>query len=537
MPSGSASKRGRPPKEPKETKSGEFVLQSKNIFLTWPKTEADKKQACEKMLNHLLMLTDRKKTKSIYKKEDIKIMCVQEKHQDGTPHLHMVVSLPERLRVRDKNYFDFVTGKHGNYAPVKISLNHSLAYCAKSDTFPELIGWTLQEIKDIVAKVSRSKMSTADKVAIDLSSGASLPQIAADYPGYYLQHSEKIKKLATFYRTLAERQLKRKYPGALVYSGDHVPTKLFIAWVNSNLFKERPYKTPQLFVYGGTDMRKTSLYRLLKLYCVVYKPTPEMKDFPFNLYDDDLYDLVFIDAFKGNFEIQLLEKFLDGTFVVLNSKNGFYYKTVNKPVLICANWSLEECYRGAIFRHETSIEPLKVRLDCVEVREQPREPSLRNAYYGPFETGCISEPDGTLLWPLVVPHERQLAALGKGLAKPKQAEPDGTVGPPLCVTTSTDQVDLVLRSPPAAEQSTPLVEVTLPPRSSDPPLVVLEPAPALAACSSAPPPPVIAPVAPTDPCDHDYIMGVYPGFYECLECGDITTDASKAKGKNRGFIV
>ena len=130
MPSGSASKRGRPPKEPKETKSGEFVLQSKNIFLTWPKTEADKKQACEKMLNHLLMLTDRKKTKSIYKKEDIKIMCVQEKHQDGTPHLHMVVSLPERLRVRDKNYFDFVTGKHGNYAPVKISLNHSLVYCA-----------------------------------------------------------------------------------------------------------------------------------------------------------------------------------------------------------------------------------------------------------------------------------------------------------------------------------------------------------------------------------------------------------------------
>lgn len=47
------------------------------------------------------------------------LLVAEEKHADGTPHLHCVVKTGKKMNIRDKNYWDEVAGKHGNYENIK----------------------------------------------------------------------------------------------------------------------------------------------------------------------------------------------------------------------------------------------------------------------------------------------------------------------------------------------------------------------------------------------------------------------------------
>lgn len=96
-----------------------FRLQGKNFFLTYPQCPLEKEDAAN-MLKH---------------KADIDYLLIaRESHQDGTPHLHALLTSKKKLSVKNPLFFD-LGSYHGNYQTAK-STDDVRGYILKSDTQP-----------------------------------------------------------------------------------------------------------------------------------------------------------------------------------------------------------------------------------------------------------------------------------------------------------------------------------------------------------------------------------------------------------------
>lgn len=157
-----------------------FRLQAKNFFLTYPQCNEPKEIALEAILQHF--------------EDDINYCVVaHENHQDGTDHLHVVLSLKTKLRVSSPTWFDFVTGKHGNYQtqrnPVK-----NLKYVTKDGDYVSY-GIDVQEWLN----AHNNKQSTKGTlVATRILEGATFDDILEQEPGYVLSNKRKVEDLIEY---------------------------------------------------------------------------------------------------------------------------------------------------------------------------------------------------------------------------------------------------------------------------------------------------------------------------------------------------
>lgn len=79
-----------------------FLLKARHLFLTYPKNDGNKNKLLEMLLNKL------------ENKVVLYAVCSNEKHEDGTNHLHAYVQLREQTCFKNPNCLDF-NGKHGDY--------------------------------------------------------------------------------------------------------------------------------------------------------------------------------------------------------------------------------------------------------------------------------------------------------------------------------------------------------------------------------------------------------------------------------------
>lgn len=77
-------------------------------------------------------------------------------------------------------------------------------------------------------------------------------------------------------------------------------------------------------------------------------------------FDQDLHQAIFFDEFKGQLTIQYLAD-LCNTFTKMNCKFGGYSKTKKVLVIVCSNYTLEECYHQALEKDQKAVEPLLAR--------------------------------------------------------------------------------------------------------------------------------------------------------------------------------
>lgn len=103
--------------------SGRFRMQSRLVFLTYPRCLASKDDLI---------------TASCFKGRKVKaILVAKELHKDGTPHLHAVVEFSKVLQTTDCRFFDFSVNDecyHGCYSSVR-HLSHALRYCKKGGDY------------------------------------------------------------------------------------------------------------------------------------------------------------------------------------------------------------------------------------------------------------------------------------------------------------------------------------------------------------------------------------------------------------------
>lgn len=101
--------------------SSKFRINAKSVFLTYPQCDLTK----ELMMNYLASL----------KHECSYIIVCEEKHEDGSPHLHAVLKFKKKVDIRSESFFD-INGFHPNIQTTK-NINASIQYCKKEKCYLE----------------------------------------------------------------------------------------------------------------------------------------------------------------------------------------------------------------------------------------------------------------------------------------------------------------------------------------------------------------------------------------------------------------
>jgi len=340
-------------------------INARNWFLTYPKCNATKEEVIENI-------------KEFSKKAPIRgAIVAQEKHKDGTDHLHAVIQFTDAYRTRLASVFDVLTagekhteGKHGNYQSAR-NLQAVIDYVHKSDPAPLTYG----EVR--TGRKPSSKETRLDQLVKVIKEGQSLDQAEERDPGSFCQHKRKLEEYQAYLQRKKLRSNLLPKPNSWKFdvsgpSGAIAGAALneigcawqIEKWLNDNLcIAERMFKMPALWLHGPANMNKTSLFRKLgKYYSVYWMPIEEHF---FDDYVDEAYDLVVLDEYKGQHTIQFLNNFIQGGIMSIRKKGTQYLKMKNVPVVILSNFSPEEAYVNA--NKSAGFEALLTRLVVVQI--------------------------------------------------------------------------------------------------------------------------------------------------------------------------
>lgn len=306
-------------------------LRAKRFILTFPQNSTSKETVLERLLLK-------------FPEEVENAIVAQEKHSDGEPHLHCLISFKER-KCLPMNGFDFLADKHGNYQPVH-SFVKSVEYVTKDKDY---VSHNIDPVAFLDKKTPKS-----EKIAKLCQEGKTLSEIDEEHSGFVLNNKRKIQEYIQFQKEKKQREIP-------VEPREYIIDEFFTLKIGTPL----PFRSKQLYLYGEPGIGKTTLIRKLcekhRGFCI-----PTNNDFQH--YDDDLYDFAFIDEFKGQLTVQFLNQFLDGQRLPLNTKGSTTIKNKNIPVIILSNHNLCNVYKS-----ETYIDSLVDRLHIIEVKRSDIE--------------------------------------------------------------------------------------------------------------------------------------------------------------------
>ena len=280
------------------------------------------------------------------------LVC-KEKHADGEPHLHAVISLERRVDITDSRKLDEIAGSHGNYRVVR-SLVAAKKYCEKDGVY-YVVGHLKQgAVKDRVTDVIALRIK---------EDGASYATIANDFPGFALLHGNLIKSFVAE-QTRSQclnRSLKKSWSPIDVQTSWPKSWRQIATWLNANMDCVRPPRKKQLYLWGPSRTSKSSLLKWLSSFFTVFE-IPKLNGFVDGFADD--YEVLYFDEFAGQHPLSWLNRFVEGYSVELNVKGGSVTKKKNHPVIIVSNASLQHWYRAQL---ESILQPLLNRFLSVEV--------------------------------------------------------------------------------------------------------------------------------------------------------------------------
>jgi len=344
---------GRIPKSPPPVVSGSttssragqgsatrFRLNAQVLFLTFPQCATSKELAMENLLKLF---------------PDLEwAIIAQEAHQDGTPHLHLVTRLAKKTNIRNSTLLDTIAGQHGNYQGAK-KLKSVLKYVRKSDNEPLEHGPVPTALDTAALDI---KVPQGELVFEKLMGGVPVREIVSDHPSYAMINLRKIKEMKTY---LSMKTTTIPMIQIHSHSTTSWMTNKIMNWFRLQFQSPRLFKAAQLWLWGPANTRKTSaVLKFLEFKRVYIMPKEEFDDF----YSDDDFDMAFLDEFTpGCRKVEFLKVFLQGGPCAIRQKGSQSMKTKNLPVIICSNFSPEECFSGK------DLEAMLIRLQVEFVAE------------------------------------------------------------------------------------------------------------------------------------------------------------------------
>lgn len=311
--------------------NGNFRLQSKYVLLTFPQCEATKEEALARVRE--------------LASDDLEwaVIC-SEAHQDGSPHLHMVLAHKVRWSTRNPAYFDGIGGKHGDYKPIKRgpgNLVAALKYVCKDGDFLE----HEIDVEMFLKAKAAKKSSKFTVVARMLQEGADVREVDLQNPGFVLQNLQKVQLYVDLQKKLRQEETDRlqRIPYAHPIIGSY-PLSIR-AWLCDNIDVERTLGMKNLWVHGPTGLGKTrfkeQLIERLRVYELPYDSNW------FDGYEDGKYDLVVADEFKGNYTPQIMNKWCGSEWTVFPRRGRApVVKRDRLPVIVLANYSVNASFKN-----------------------------------------------------------------------------------------------------------------------------------------------------------------------------------------------
>lgn len=328
-----------------------FRLNAKNLYLTYPQCDMSPVDAMEFL-------------KLFFGDELLWAVIGTELHEDGNPHLHYVFGLTRKVNYKDPYCLDCLTGQHGNYQGMRSKLD-CIKYCSKDHEYEE---YNIN-VANFLAARKKHKSVKAEEVAKGVMEGQDLVSLNKSYPGFMLMNLAKVKSYQSWFESTNQ---------AAVLDGTDLPIVNPLgltcgevkvrAWLNANMIGKptRNFGARQLFLWGKTNLGKTSLLMLLETKYRVYW-CPMGEDY-YDDYDDKLYDVIILDEFRAQKKLQFMNSFVQGCPMTLRIKNGQVMKRKNLPVIVCANYPLERCYHKVALYNPEVMETLIRRFEVVELK-------------------------------------------------------------------------------------------------------------------------------------------------------------------------
>lgn len=302
-----------------------FRLNAKNLFLTWPRNNVDSATVLNKVVE-------------LFGADNVNYVCVsEEEHKDGSPHLHAVVCLKKPCDIRDVTKLDAVANKHGNYQSTR-SVKDVYNYVRKGGNFVEY------------GKPPTVCTGTkGDAVAQSLRSGSSLEAVEEMDPGYFMSH---LPRIMNYHQWISLKKLKE--------TPKRPPLQITNWRFKFEVGFPREFKQKQYWIVGPPNTGKTTF--IMELMEAGFRGYNMPKNNYWNDYCDDAYDFAYIDEFKGQLPMTLLNEFLQGSPMKLRGRYADVQKRKNLAVFILSNFDPYGCYENC---KKSEVDPLVERLHIV----------------------------------------------------------------------------------------------------------------------------------------------------------------------------
>lgn len=330
--------------------TGDYQLYATHLFLTYPQCPAPKE----------VLLESLKKLLTNYEGS----VVASEQHQDGTPHLHAYVKLSKRSHFRNAQFADVQWGGlvyHGNYQKAR-SPKCVAEYVEKGGDF-------IADNVDVSTLAGSQRRSTSSSLAIAsrILAGATLQEMMEDpvYQGFVLTNLQRIQLFKATWEAMQASSGPKAPLDQLIFSVSLSPERTLVAnWITTNLSHPPPtgriFRSKQLYLWGPTEVGKTSVCRELEKYFRVYWAAYN-GDFLDGY--SDTYDLVVFDEFRGQKTVTWFNLFLQGTPMVINVKGSSVPKRKNIATIILSNQHprfvyhhVEDCYVDAFISRLLVVE-------------------------------------------------------------------------------------------------------------------------------------------------------------------------------------
>lgn len=319
-----------PVRAPSNTQAqrGQFRLQAKFFFLTWPQCNTPK----ETVLERIQALPSYSHA----------VVCREDHKEEDGVHLHAFVAFSRPIRRQGHAWLDALAGKHGNYQAAR-NQQDVVKYVIKDGDYV-FDGFDPVEFLELRGRKKASSQSITAIVAKKVrEENASLDAIDDFAPAFVLSNKRKLQEYISYQKIKRAALAKLPWvPIDLSLFPDADCNFKIAKWVAENIRQPREFKQKQLYVWSdGPNAGKTHLVNELTKYLNVYHVP---KNGFLCGYESDRFDLLVIDEFKADFTIQFLNEFLQGSSMHLNQKGTSTTKTDNPPCIILSNLELSAVY-------------------------------------------------------------------------------------------------------------------------------------------------------------------------------------------------
>lgn len=350
-----------------------FKMRNKLIGLTYPQCPVDPST----MLHHL---------QGLLSKQDADILVAQEDHKSTEgKHLHVYISASTAITTCNERFFDYtekdcttttttttaVAQKvyHPNIQIVKNRVNW-LRYVTKGENWVATPGF---DVQSTIGEIQKKKTPVTSKIANAILKGATVPQIAQEYPGFTLLHYKQVREFAQQAEIDKEvRANKTKWASVIRFEGIDTTTSGFTnariaGWLNDNVIKEHKFRMHNMWIKAYTKAGKTTLIENLQdlgLNVLIV-------DCESGFYDgiSDSTQLLVFDEFKAQKKITEMNKLCDGSRCRLNLKGSSYQMRHPIPVIVLSNFTINEAYHKSDQQH---LETLVGRFIHLEIKQPDR---------------------------------------------------------------------------------------------------------------------------------------------------------------------